>query len=268
MAYLPARCLFCLAVWLQGKVWSQLEITPDVHNAVFAWVHYRQVCQPALLPCPPARLQACMPYLSLACRSFFCVSLHHITCHVRHLRQVCLGACCPQIIPTPPGATASTLSVLAVCREPGAAAAGGGQAGHPAGEAWSPAAQERRQHLASAGHQGWVRGACAACCTNSLPPDRAQSALQWHRGWGVSLGCRAWAHCAGSDGVHVLRCAVDATACPPCIVCSAVYGWVVCACVSICRAAHHSSPGRSWPASVAPCATCSATTMPTWMSHG
>ena len=28
---------------LQGSVWRQLQIPPDVHNAVFAWVHYRQV---------------------------------------------------------------------------------------------------------------------------------------------------------------------------------------------------------------------------------
>jgi hypothetical protein len=27
---------------LQGGVWRQLGITPDVHSAVFAWVHYRQ----------------------------------------------------------------------------------------------------------------------------------------------------------------------------------------------------------------------------------
>ena len=27
----------------QGTVWKQLQVTPDVHNAVFAWVHYRQV---------------------------------------------------------------------------------------------------------------------------------------------------------------------------------------------------------------------------------
>ncbi|EFN53089.1 hypothetical protein CHLNCDRAFT_137406 [Chlorella variabilis] len=27
---------------LQGTVWRQLQITPDVHNAVFAWVHFRQ----------------------------------------------------------------------------------------------------------------------------------------------------------------------------------------------------------------------------------
>jgi hypothetical protein len=33
---------------LQGSVWRQLQIPPDVHNAVFAWVHYRQVCWPAL----------------------------------------------------------------------------------------------------------------------------------------------------------------------------------------------------------------------------
>lgn len=28
---------------LQGSVWKELHICPDVHNAVFAWVHYRQV---------------------------------------------------------------------------------------------------------------------------------------------------------------------------------------------------------------------------------
>jgi hypothetical protein len=28
---------------LQGSVWRELQIGPDVHNAVFAWVHYRQV---------------------------------------------------------------------------------------------------------------------------------------------------------------------------------------------------------------------------------
>ncbi|PRW45372.1 hypothetical protein C2E21_5977 [Chlorella sorokiniana] len=27
---------------LQGSVWRELQIGPDVHNAVFAWVHYRQ----------------------------------------------------------------------------------------------------------------------------------------------------------------------------------------------------------------------------------
>ena len=32
---------------LQGSVWRQLQIPPDVHNAVFAWVHYRQVGWPA-----------------------------------------------------------------------------------------------------------------------------------------------------------------------------------------------------------------------------
>ena len=24
-------------------MWKELQISPDVHNAVFAWVHYRQV---------------------------------------------------------------------------------------------------------------------------------------------------------------------------------------------------------------------------------
>ena len=28
---------------LQGPAWRQLGVTPDVHSAVFAWVHYRQV---------------------------------------------------------------------------------------------------------------------------------------------------------------------------------------------------------------------------------
>ncbi|KAL4437302.1 hypothetical protein ABPG75_004441 [Micractinium tetrahymenae] len=31
-----------LLALLQGTVWQQLQITGDVHNAVFAWVHYRQ----------------------------------------------------------------------------------------------------------------------------------------------------------------------------------------------------------------------------------
>lgn len=28
---------------VQGSVWQQLQVSGDVHNAVFAWVHYRQV---------------------------------------------------------------------------------------------------------------------------------------------------------------------------------------------------------------------------------
>lgn len=34
--------LLSLLCRLQGSVWRQLQITPDVHSAVFAWVHYRQ----------------------------------------------------------------------------------------------------------------------------------------------------------------------------------------------------------------------------------
>lgn len=40
---LQHACAACCWTLLQGSVWQQLQISGDVHSAVFAWVHYRQV---------------------------------------------------------------------------------------------------------------------------------------------------------------------------------------------------------------------------------